>query len=153
MNVRWLAGLLLAVTTSRAYSQTSTTPGQTRESVLAAEIAGCRAYEHNDAAGIRRFLADDYTLTDSKGTVTTKQDDIDDAEKHRIHYTTFRNRDMKVRLYPGTAIVTGRTLVAGTAAGKPFDVEVQFTDTLVWIDGRWVLVAGHVSRIRDHAAA
>jgi ketosteroid isomerase-like protein len=130
------------------------TPGhESAASVLAAEVAGCQAYEHNDADGIRRFLADDYTLTDSKGVVTTKQDDIDDAVKHRVHYTTFRNQNMKVRLYPGTAIVTGQTLVKGTAAGKPFDVEVQFTDTLVWLHGRWMLVAGHVSRLRNEKAS
>lgn len=85
--------------------------------------------------------------------ITTKQDDIDDAAKNRIHYTTFRNQNMKVRLYSGTAIVTGQTLVKGTAADKPFDVEVQFTDTLVWLHGRWVLAAGHVSRLRNEKAS
>jgi hypothetical protein len=59
---------------------------------------------------------------------------------------------MKVRLYPGTAIVTGQTALAGTAAGKAFDVEVRFTDRLVWLRGRWVLVAGHVSRLRNDKA-
>ncbi len=122
---------------------------QSVNSVLHAERVGCSAYAHNDVEGVRRFLADDYTLTDSKGTVTTKQDDLDDFLQHRIHYTTFENKNMKVRLYPGVAIVTGQTLVKGTAGTKPFDVEVQFTDTLVFVKGQWLLAAGHVSRLRN----
>jgi ketosteroid isomerase-like protein len=122
------------------------------EAVLQAERTGCKAYQDNDVEGVRRFLADDYTLTDSKGTVTTKQDDLDDFLKHRMHYSTFENRNMKVRLYPGVAIVTGQTLVKGTAGKDPFDVEVQFTDTLVYLHGRWVLAAGHVSRLRKAKA-
>lgn len=152
MIMRPLVGLLLAGISPLVHASNAT-PGQTKEAVLAAEVAGCSAYEHNDAAGIRRFLTDDYTLTDSRGVITTKQDDIDDAAKNRVHYTTFRNKNMKVRLYPGVAIVTGQTLVAGTAAGKPFDIEVQFTDTMVWLGGRWVLAAGHVSRLRNEKAA
>jgi ketosteroid isomerase-like protein len=147
MNLRMRAGLMLVAVGPLLVSQTPTRRGPSKESVIAAELEGCRAYEHNDAAAIGRFLADDYTLTDSKGTVTTKQDDLDDASLHRITYTTFRNRNMQVRLYPGTAIVIGQTVVRGTAGGKPFDVVVQFTDTLIWLHGRWVLAAGHVSRL------
>lgn len=117
--------------------------------VLEAERSGCFAYQNHDVEGVRAFLADDYTLTDSKGVVTTKQDDLDDFLKDRIRYSTFENKNMKVRLYPGTAIVTGQTLVKGTAQGKPFDVEVQFTDTLVNLRGHWRLAAGHVSRLRN----
>lgn len=126
---------------------------QTPEAVLKAEVAICRGYERNDVESVRRNLVDDYTLTDSKGVVTTKQDDIEDFTRHRIHYTTFRNKNMKVRLYPGVAIVIGQTVVKGVAGTAPVDVEVQFTDTLVLLHGRWMLAAGHVSRLRNAAAA
>jgi ketosteroid isomerase-like protein len=119
------------------------------ESVLDAERAGCLAYEHNSVEGLRSFLEDDYTLTDSKGIVTTKQDDLDDFLKGRIHYTAFFNKGMKVRLYGDAAVVIGQTVVRGTSQGQPFDVEVQFTDTLVRRGGRWRLAAGHVSRLHN----
>src|SRR5579875_1168995 len=123
------------------------TPQQ--QAVLDAERAGCLAYQNHDVQGVRAFLTDDYTLTDSKGVVTAKQDDLDDFLKDRIRYTTFENKNMKVRLYPGAAIVSGQTLVKGTAQGKLFDVEVQFTDTLVYLHGHWRRAAGHVSRLRN----
>jgi ketosteroid isomerase-like protein len=126
--------------------------GQDINSVLRAENEGCKAYAGNRAEGVRQFLTEDYTLTDSRGRVTTKQDDLDDLLKNRIHYTTFENKNMKVRLHPGVAIVTGQTVVKGIAGKEPFDVEVQFTDTLVFVDGRWRLAAGHVSRLRDTKA-
>lgn len=121
----------------------------TVDAVLEAERIGCLAYQNHDVEGVRKFLTDDYTLTDSKGIVTTKQDDLDDFLKDRIRYTVFANKNMKVRLYPGAAIVIGQTIVQGTAQGKSFDVEVQFTDTLVYDGGRWRLAAGHVSRLRN----
>ena len=54
------------------------------------------------------------------------------------------------RLEHQTAIVTGRTIVQGTTrAGDKIDIEVQFTDTLVLMDGRWRMVAGHVARLKS----
>lgn len=137
-----LGALLLSL---GAHAQTKK---QSTAAVLEAERTGCLAYQNNDVEGVRRFLTPDYTLTDSHGTVTTRQDDLDDFLKHRIHYTTFANKNMQVRLYPGAAIVTGQTIVKGDAQGKPFNVEVQFTDTLVLLDGHWKLAAGHVSRLK-----
>lgn len=123
--------------------------GRPEQAVLDAERAGCLAYQNHDVEGVRKFLTDDYTLTDSRGVVTTKQDDLDDFLKDRIRYSTFVNKNMKVRMYPGVAIVIGQTIVRGSAQGKPCDVEVQFTDTLVFLEGRWRLVAGHVSRLHQ----
>ena len=117
------------------------------QAVLETERRGCLAYETRDVQGVRDFLTDDYTLTDAKGVVTTKEDDLDDFLKDRIRYTTFRNANMNVRLYAHTAIVTGQTHVVGNASGSAFDVTVQFTDTLVFLHGRWRLAAGHVSRL------
>lgn len=138
---------LLLLTLVPVLAATAQSPAA--NAVLQAEREGCLAYQNQDVDGVRRFLTDDYTLTDSKGVVTTKQDDLDDFLKDRIRYTVFQNKNMKVRTYPGAAVVTGQTLVKGTAQGKPFDVEVQFTDTLVYLDGRWRLAAGHVSRLRN----
>lgn len=114
------------------------------------ERDGCLAYQHNDAAKIAAFLTSDYTLTDSKGHVTTAADDIKDAKSGSVHYDVFENYDMTARIYgDATAIVLGNTRVKGTAEGQPIDIVVQFTDTLVKQDGGWRLAAGHVSRLKD----
>jgi ketosteroid isomerase-like protein len=118
--------------------------------VLQAERDGCVAYLRGDAGKIANFLTDDYTLTNSKGDITTAADDIEDARTGRVRYDVFENYDMKARVYGGhTAIVTGKTKVKGNAQGKPIDIIVQFTDTFVKQSGRWRLAAGHVSRLKE----
>ena len=126
------------------------TPSDESAAVLQAEREGCAAYLHGDAGKIANFLTDDYTLTNSKGEITTAADDIEDAKSGRVHYDVFENYDMKVRIYDDhTAIVTGKTKVKGNAQGKPIDIIVQFTDTFVKQGGRWRLAAGHVSRLKE----
>lgn len=116
--------------------------------VLTFERATCAAYQRNDAVALDTLVANGYTLTDSRGVVTTKADDIRDARSGAVNYTAFRNEEMHVRFFDNTAIVTGRTVVQGTTrAGAHVDVLVQFTDTAVFLNGRWQLVAGHVSRL------
>jgi uncharacterized protein (TIGR02246 family) len=126
------------------------TPTDERAVVLQAEQDGCVAYLRGDADRIAKFLTDDYTLTNSKGEITTAADDIEDAKTGSVHYDVFENYDMKVRVYGDhTAIVTGKTKVKGHAHGKPLDIIVQFTDTFVKQNGRWRLAAGHVSRLKE----
>ena len=143
----WKTAIPLLFCCLAAHAQTSP-----QEAVLQAERTGCLAYQNHDVEGVRAFLTDDYTLTDAHGAVTTKQDDLDDFLKDRIRYTVFANKNMKVRVYHDAAVVIGQTLVKGTAQGKSFDIEVQFTDTLVFTGGRWRLAAGHVSRLRNGPA-
>ena len=126
------------------------TPSDESAAVLQAERDGCVAYLRSDADNIAKFLTDDYTLTNSKGEITTAADDIEDARSGRVHYDVFENYDMKVQVYGGhTAIVTGKTKIKGNAQGKPIDIIVQFTDTFVKQSGRWRLAAGHVSRLKE----
>jgi ketosteroid isomerase-like protein len=125
-------------------------PADESAAVLQAERDGCAAYLRGDADKIANFLTEDYTLTNSKGAITTAADDIEDARTGKVHYDVFENYDMKVRLYGDhAAVVTGKTKVKGNAQGKPIDIIVQFTDTFVKQSGRWRLAAGHVSRLKE----
>lgn len=118
--------------------------------VLQAERDGCLAYLHGDADKIAKFLTDDYTLTNSKGEISTAADDIRDAKTGKVKYDVFENYDMKVRVYGGaTAVVLGKTKVKGHAEGRAIDIVVQFTDTFVKQNGQWRLAAGHVSRLKN----
>ena len=124
------------------------TAAEETTAVLQAERDGCAAYLNGDAEKIANFLTEDYTLTNSKGEISARADDLADATSGKVHYTEFANYDMKVRLYgDSTAVVTGRTKLKGVYDGKPVDKIVQFTDTLVKQNGHWRLAAGHVSAV------
>ena len=128
-------------------SAAQVTSGKDVEDVLKWERDGTVAYERNDTATIDRMVADGYVLTNSRGGYDTKADDLKAARNKDVAFTTFRNEDMKVRIFDNTAIVTGTTIVKGVAKdGSTVDLAVLFTDTLVKRNGGWQLVAGHVSK-------
>ena len=68
---------------------------------------------------------------------------LGDADAKAEKYTSCEVDQMQVRLYGETAVVTGRTRIAGTdAKGKPItDTESLWTDTFVRRAGGWQCVA------------
>jgi len=110
----------------------------------------CKAYETKDTGRLLEYMTEDFTLTASDGTVTTRADEIDELKSGRVTYQIFENRAMKVRFYgtAAVAVVTGRTVVKGEYEKSPLNAEFQFTDTLIRKNGRWRIVASHASRIK-----
>src|SRR5438067_8423124 len=143
--MKLLPGLLIAFSMCAATILAQTSAEETT-AVLQAERDGCIAYLNGGAEKIANFLTEDYTLTNSKGEISGRADDIADATSGKVRYDVFENYDMKVRLYgDSAAVVTGRTKLKGVYDGKTVDKIVQFTDTLVKHNGRWRLAAGHDS--------
>lgn len=119
------------------------------EEVLAYQQAATDAFLRNDAAAIESLLADDFTLTDSRGGISGRHDAAAAARARSVEYTMFRNVHQRVRLYlrDQVAVVTGRTLIEGTTVdGTRLRQDLPFTDTLIRREGRWRMVASHVSR-------
>ena len=94
---------------------------------------------------------EDYTLANSRGKVTMRADDIEEARKVDPKYEFFENRDMKVRVHRDTAVVFGITHTKGTSGGEPFNAQFQFTDIFIRDGGRWRLLAGHVTKVSPEA--
>jgi hypothetical protein len=117
--------------------------------VLRIEREGCHAYLVGDVGALRRLFTADYTLTNSRGDISTLADDIADAKSGAVRYTEFENRNMKVRLYGDAAVVTGQTYIKGTVEGHPIDASFQFTDTLVRQRGHWMLAASQAAQLAD----
>jgi hypothetical protein len=120
---------------------------QDEREILKIEAALCRAFESGDAAGLRRYLDETFTLTDSRGTVTDLAQNVAEVERGEPRYEVFHNHSQKVRLYGDAAITTGITTVKGHAGGAPFAADFQFTDTWVYRDGEWKMAASHASRL------
>lgn len=113
--------------------------------VIAALHSGCESFRTGNEALAAEFLGDGFTLTDTSGNVTTREETLLELRNKEPRYEVFRNYDMKVRLYGDTAVVNGITSVKGVSGGRAFASELRFTDTLVKRNGRWRLVASHVS--------
>jgi len=123
-------------------------PDQTAD-VLAFEVAATAAFQRNDTIAIDTLLTDDVTLILSDGTIETKADLLREAREEVVKYSRFENVDQVVRFYGlTTAVVTGRTIISGTAKdGSAVEVDVIFTDVVVKQAGGWKFAAGHVSRV------
>jgi hypothetical protein len=138
-RLTWLLLLTLAVPVGGSDSSD-------KAAVLDRLQKACDSFVTGDAAYLADFLDPEFTLTDSQGAVTTREQTLAEVRSREPRYEVFRNHGMKVRLYGAAAVVNGITSLKGTAGGKPFEVDVQFTDTLVKRDGQWRLAASHVSR-------
>ena len=56
--------------------------------------------------------------------------------------------DVKVEMYPSTAIVTGNYHVKGVYGAKPYEHFGRFTDTWVLQDSKWLCVASHTNLLK-----
>jgi hypothetical protein len=118
------------------------------QEVLQFERDACKAFLDADPVALKWVLTPDFTLTLSNGEVSTRGNEIDELRTGKVRYDVFENYDMNARIYDdNVAIVLGKTHVKGTSEDEPFDRIFQFTDTVVKRDGRWQVVASHVSRL------
>lgn len=129
------------------------TPGEMKNQLLQIEREIGRANLDCDYKYFDRVEAEDFIFTDAAGNVSDKKQDM--AGEKDCHKTegTYDVEDAAVRLYGGTAVVTGR--VVTTHKNKEDKLVIhrsRFTDVFVWRDSRWQLVAGHSSRISEPAA-
>jgi ketosteroid isomerase-like protein len=111
------------------------------------EAVLCRAFESGDAATLRKHMDATFTQTSSRGEVTDYEQNVAEVVRREPRYEVFRNHEQKVRLYSDTAIILGTTTVKGTADGKPFEADFQYTDTWIRRDGHWKIAASHASRL------
>lgn len=122
--------------------------GDAAADVLATERAWIEALRANDAGALDAILADDYALIDDRGRRRTKADDLARARAGTLHFDVYDARELTVRVWGDTAVVTGLGEVRGTSAGRAFASTFAFTDTFARADGRWRAVAAHVSQKR-----
>ena len=122
--------------------------GDDAADVMATERAWIEALRTNDASALDAILADDYALTDDRGHRRTKADDLSRARAGTLHFDVYDARDLAVRVWGETAVVTGLGEVRGTSNGRAFASTFAFTDTFAKVDGGWRAVAAHVSQKR-----
>jgi hypothetical protein len=102
-------------------------------------------------AFFERVEAEEFIFTDSAGGITTRAEDVAslDQPPGAFKLVSYVVDAMKVKIYGKTAVVWGRATTTSRSADKEAVSKTRFTDVFVRRDGRWQLVAGHSSRIRE----
>ncbi|HEV8691682.1 MAG TPA: nuclear transport factor 2 family protein [Ideonella sp.] len=117
------------------------------EEVKAVTQRACDAFQRADAAAVEELLAPGFTLVGSDGSVQPLSQALAEVHAKEPKYEVFRNHDMVAHVYGDAATVQGITTLKGSSGGKPFALDMRFTDTLVRMNGKWRIVVSHVTRI------
>lgn len=101
-------------------------------------------------AYFEKIEADEFLFTDAGGGLTNKTEDISSFDKPagETKLVSYTPDDMKVTVYGGTAVVTGRVTSVYRGPKGEATIRSRFTDVFVKKNGRWQIVAGHSSRLR-----
>ena len=142
LGVLWLAGSL-------ANAQTPARSSHGSESLLLAlENAWNQAQLHHDSKALDGLVADTFVNTDNDGTFTTKTQFLADNKDLSYAASLMTNSDERIFLYDNVAVVAGIYHAKGLNKGKPFDHYGRFTDTWVYLKGKWLCVASHTSGLK-----
>lgn len=124
------------------------TPGEQKDLLLKMENEIGRAMLECNRAYFEQIQAEEFIFTDAAGHVSQQRQEIGSWKNCRKSAGTYVIDDSDVRLYPLSAVVTGRvTMTFTNAEGKVVTRRSRFTDVFIWQDGMWELAAGHSSRI------
>ena len=139
----WLAGFLAAAAQNPAESSHGS------ESLLIAlENAWNQAQLHHDSKALGELVADTFISTDNDGTFMTKAQFLVDNMDLSYKPSLMTNKDERVFVYENAAVVAGIYHAKGLHKGKAFDHYGRFTDTWVYLNGKWLCVASHTSALK-----
>ena len=99
-----------------------------------------------DVAALENLLSDDLVYTHASGWRQNKAEFLASIRTGEIQYHSLTSDDLKVRIYGGTAVVTGAVSIKAKAKGQELSVELVYLEVLVKQDGRWQLVAWQSTR-------
>lgn len=129
-----LLGLLLA---GNILAQTPSVQQQ----LITLENAWNDALVKKDRAALERIMADDYSYTESNGSVLNKTQDIAETMSGDTKWTSAKLDDVKVRVLGDVAIFTARLTLEGAAKGYVSGAR-RITDVFVKRATGWQVVAG-----------
>jgi len=123
-------------------------PGKAEQEVRKLEREWLDAYEKNDAEAMERIVAEGFTITFPNGAMQAKPDLMRMIRAPRKGPAPkFRTEGVESRAYGDTVILTGRVIGEYQQDGKTVRDESRYTDTYVKRDGRWQVVASHLSNV------
>ena len=150
-----LVGASLSFAVSQTVNKKMSKEERTRADLMQLERDIGKANINSDYAFFDRVEAEEFIFTDAGGGVTNKKQDLGGLKQPPnpdVKLVAYDVDEMNVLLYDKTAVVTGRVTTKRLVKGKEVISQSRFTDVFVWRQGRWQIVAGHSSRIRQAAS-
>lgn len=106
------------------------------------------AYIKADAAFLKNLQAEDYTIVEPDGTVTTKAEDMKSVTEKKFVLKTATMSDFKCRMMGDNhAVVTMALKMSGSDDGNEFSGDFRALDVFEKKDGKWMAVASQITKI------
>jgi ketosteroid isomerase-like protein len=105
------------------------------------------AHMRGDAAALDRIFADDLLVVVPGMPTMTKAGSLGVFASGRMKFDKYETSETTVRLYEGTAIVTGRLRRTRTMVDRTVDDDWRFTKVYIRRDGQWRVVSFHASNV------
>ena len=124
----------------------------TREELIGVANEWDRAMVENDAEAIGRYMADDWTIIGSDGSVGDKPTFLALVKSGTLSHDVMESDDFRIRIYGDTAVVTARGVSGGKYQGQPFRELERSSCVFVRQEGKWRCVLTHLSRLAQTEA-
>ncbi len=106
-----------------------------------------RAQVKGDAAELKRLLADDYLLINSRDLRENKAEFIGDYTAPGFTMDPFRIDDQAILVWADGAVLGGVVQMTGMSEGKPYSVRLRFSDIWAKRGSKWQVIYTHASRV------
>jgi uncharacterized protein (TIGR02246 family) len=107
-----------------------------------------QAHIRRDAEALRRLIPPDATFA-SGGALLTGEEYVKDFEQNETRFESVEVGGLRVRLFGDAAVATAIDTIKGRSREGGFEEQFSRTSTYARRDGRWQLVALHVSRVGE----
>jgi ketosteroid isomerase-like protein len=108
--------------------------------LFALEEDWTRALVRRDGETFDRLIAPQFVYTEND-QVMTKEELIRAVVSGSDTVESAGNEEMRAYVYGNTAVVTGWLVMRGRGASGPFNRRFRYTDTWLYRDGRWRVIA------------
>jgi catechol 2,3-dioxygenase-like lactoylglutathione lyase family enzyme len=113
----------------------------TADRVRGVDQARFRAMVENNLEQLDTLLANDLVYVHTTGDVESKTDFLQRLRSGSLRYRAIQPKDVRVRTYGNTGVVTGRSHMAVTIGGTERELDILYTAVYVANAGRWQLVS------------
>jgi uncharacterized protein (TIGR02246 family) len=139
---------LIALAVFAIASTTTFSPGQNssaEKDVRKLERTWLDAYEKKDVAAMTTIVADDFTITFKDGSMQTKGQILESLKRPGGSTSKFTTENVQSRVYGDTVILIGVVISQWKQGDKLMTDRSRYTDTYVKRNGKWQVVASHLS--------
>lgn len=152
MNRAFAIAVFLIASSSVALTQVASpkkSSGNIAEQALKRnEASYAEAVKRQDTLALSTLLADDFVAISSRGEVRNKAQEIDDIKASPdFSVEAFDLDDLNMRIFKGTAVVTGRSKLEVTYKGQRSTTRFRYTRVYLKRKSRWQLIAQQLTRI------